>query len=260
MKGWLGGTEGVAFRTILVKEILRFLRIWIQTLLPPAITMGLYFIIFGEVLGKNLPPVAGVSFMDYMVPGIILMAVITNAYGNVVASFFSTKYQHYVEEMIIAPIRPWIIVAGYVAGGVARGVVVAFIVALVAMAFTDVSLHDGWVAAAVLLLTASLFSLGGFINAVFAKTFDDISIVPTFVLAPLTYLGGVFYSVEILPPFWRDVSALNPILYMVNAFRYGLLGTSDVDLTLSFAVILGFNAALAVIAVWLVRRGVGIKS
>ncbi len=253
-------TEVVAFRTIFTKEIVRFMRIWIQTLVPPAITMGLYFIIFGELLGKNLPPVNGISFMDYIVPGIILMAVITNAYGNVVASFFSTKHQHYVEEMIIAPIRPSIIVAGYVSGGIARGIVVAFIVGIVAMAFTEVKVEQPWLAGLVLVLTASLFSLGGFINAVFSKTFDDISIIPTFVLTPLTYLGGVFYSVEILPALWRDVSALNPILYMVNAFRYALLGTTDVDLGLSLAVILAFNGVFAVIAVGLLRKGVGIKS
>jgi len=253
-------TEVVAFRTIFTKEIVRFMRIWIQTLVPPAITMGLYFIIFGELLGKNLPPVNGISFMDYIVPGIILMAVITNAYGNVVASFFSTKHQHYVEEMIIAPIRPSIIVAGYVSGGIARGIVVAFIVGIVAMAFTEVKVEQPWLAGLVLVLTASLFSLGGFINAVFSKTFDDISIIPTFVLTPLTYLGGVFYSIDVLPELWQDVSQANPILYMVNAFRYGLLGVTDVNLPAAYAIILGFIALLWGIGWTLLRRGVGIKS
>lgn len=250
----------VAFKTILIKEILRFSRIWIQTIFPPVVTTALYFLIFGALIGDRIGQVEGVSYMDYIVPGVILMAVITHAYSNVVSSFFSTKYQRYVEEMLVSPLPEWVILGGYVAGGVARGLVVAAAVTLVSLFFTDLRVHSYAVTLSVLVLTATLFALAGFINAVFAKTFDDISMVPTFVLTPLTYLGGVFYSVEMLPEFWRAVSVFNPILYMVNAFRYGLLGVSDVDPGTSFAIILVFIVALSALGLALLRKGVGLKS
>lgn len=254
------GIQLTALKTILYKETRRFVRIWIQTLLPPAVTTALYFLIFGHLIGDRIGAVAGYSYLAYIVPGVILMTVITNAYGNVVSSFFSTKIQHYVEEMLVAPVANWVILVGYVGGGVLRGLAVAAVVTGVAVAFAEVHLHDPWVVAGVVVLTASLFSLAGFLNAIFAKHFDDISLIPTFVLTPLTYLGGVFYSVDMLPPFWRDVSVLNPILYMINAFRYGLLGVSDVDLGRAFAIMLAFNVLLAALALTLLRRGVGIKS
>ena len=250
----------IAFRTILVKEIRRFLRIWIQTILPPAITTALYFIIFGQLIGSQIGAIAGYSYMDYIVPGLILMAVITNAYGNVVSSFYGAKFSHYVEELLIAPIPNGLILVGYVAGGLARGLTVGAVVTVVAMFFTTVQVHNLAVVLSVVVLTSVLFSLGGFINAIYAKSFDDISLIPTFVLTPLTYLGGIFYSIDMLPPFWRDVSLLNPILYMINAFRYGLLGVSDIPLGTALGVTLLFIVALFAYALFLLQRGVGLKN
>jgi len=250
----------IAFRTILAKEIRRYLRIWIQTIVPPMITTALYFIIFGQLIGSQIGPIAGYSYMDYIVPGLILMAVITNAYGNVVSSFYGAKFSHYVEELLIAPIPNSLILLGYVAGGVARGLTVGLAVTLVAMFFTSLQLHNLAVVLAVVVLTSVVFSLGGFINAIYAKSFDDISIIPTFVLTPLTYLGGIFYSIDMLPPFWREVSLLNPILYMINAFRYGLLGISDIALGTAFGVTALFIIVLFAYALFLLQRGVGLKS
>lgn len=254
------GSDLTAFKTILTKEILRFSRIWLQTLMPAAITMGLYFAIFGNLIGSRIGEIQGLSYMDYIVPGVILMAVITNAYSNVVSSFYSTKYQRHVEELLVSPVPNWVILAGYVCGGVARGTAVCVVVTIVASFFTELRLAHPLITVLVVLLTAVLFALGGFINAIFAKSFDDISIIPTFVLAPLTYLGGVFYSVEMLPEFWAGLSVMNPILYMVNAFRYGLLGVSDVNIVTAFIIILLFIAALAGFALYLLELGVGIKS
>jgi len=253
-------TSYVAFKTILVKEVLRFSRIWLQTLLPPAITMGLYFVIFGNLIGSRLGGMEGYPYVDYIVPGIILMAVITNSYSNVVSSFYSTKYHRHVEELLVSPIPNAVILFGYVAGGVARGAAVAVVVTAVAMLFTDVRVEHVALSLAVVVLTATLFSLAGFINAMFGKTFDDISIVPTFVLTPLTYLGGVFYSIEILPSSWQQVSLFNPVLYMVNALRYAMLGVSDVNLLAAFLIIMAFVAALSATGLVLLKKGVGIKS
>jgi ABC-2 type transport system permease protein len=250
----------VAFRTILTKEILRFSRIWIQTVLPPAVTMALYFIIFGKLIGAQIGDMEGYRYIDFIVPGLILMSVISNSYANVVSSFYSSKFQHYVEELLIAPLPNFIILAGYVAGGVARGVVVGIVVTLVSMFFSDLQIHSYAITLAVFVLTSVLFATAGFINAIFANSFDDISIVPTFVLTPLTYLGGVFYSISLLPDFWQSVSLANPVLYMVNAFRYGLLGFSDIGMVQAFGIILFFIVALGGVALWLLARGVGIKS
>lgn len=252
--------NAVAFRTILTKEVLRFLRIWMQTLLPAAVTTALYFLIFGHLIGARIGPMEGFAYRDFIVPGLVLMSVITNAYANVVSSFYSSKFSHYVEELLIAPVPNWVILAGYVAGGVARGTVVGLVVTGVALLFSEVQIHSYGITLVVFLLTAILFSLGGFINAVFANSFDDISIVPTFVLTPLTYLGGVFYSIELLPSPWQQVSLANPVLYMVNAFRQGLLGVSDIPLGLAFLIILGFILGLGVFSLHLLKRGVGIKT
>ena len=222
--------------------------------------MGLYFVIFGNLIGSRLGDVGGYPYVDYIVPGVILMAVITNSYSNVVSSFYSTKYHRHVEELLVSPIPNAVILFGYVAGGVARGIAVALVVTGVAMLFTAVRVEHVALSLAVMLLTATLFSLAGFINAVFGKSFDDISIVPTFVLTPLTYLGGVFYSIDILSGFWRQVSLFNPVLYMVNALRYAMLGVSDVDLVTAFLIILSFVAALSAIGLVLLNKGVGIKS
>jgi ABC-2 type transport system permease protein len=250
----------VAFSTILVKEILRFLRIWVQTVLPSAITTALYFVIFGRLIGERIGPMGGFDYLDFIVPGLVLMAVITNSYANVVSSFYSSKFSRYLEEFLVAPVPNWVILAGFVAGGVARGLVVGVAVTLVSVFFTDIQVHSYAVTLLVFTLTAVLFALGGFINAVYANSFDDISIVPTFVLTPLTYLGGVFYSIELLPAFWQSLSLANPVLYMVNAFRYGLLGVSDIPLGFAFAIILIFIALLTLFSLRLLRRGVGIKT
>lgn len=254
------GRYRIALTTILVKEILRFSRIWVQTILPSAITTALYFVIFGRLIGERIGTMDGFAYLDFIVPGLVLMAVITNAYANVVSSFYSSKFSRFIEELLVSPTPNWIILAGYVAGGVARGLVVGGAVIAVAMLFTDLRIYSLGITLIVFLLTAILFSLAGFINAVFANSFDDISIVPTFVLTPLTYLGGVFYSIDLLAPFWQSVSLINPILYMINAFRFGLLGVSDIPLAVAFAIILGFILALAAISLNLLRRGVGIKT
>ncbi len=248
-----------AFKTIAIKEFLRFIRIWLQTVVPPAITVALYFIIFGQLIGSQIGDIDGFSYIDYIVPGLILMSVISNAYANCVSSFFSSKFHRSVEEMMISPLPNYIIVAGFAAGGMLRGIIVGIAVTVVSMLFTRIEIHSYGVTIAVFVLTSMLFALAGFINAVYAKTFDDISIIPTFILTPLTYLGGIFYSINMLPEFWQHVSLANPILYMINAFRYGLLGVSDIDLATAFVIIALFITGLFVFALQLLNRGVGIK-
>jgi ABC-2 type transport system permease protein len=250
----------VALKTILIKEFLRFIRIWIQTVIPAMVTVGLYFIIFGNLIGTRLGSIQDFSYMEYIAPGLIMMAIINNAYSNVVSSFFSSKFHRHIEEMLVSPIPNYIIILGFVAGGVARGGVVGLAVIAVSLLFVDISVFDPLVMLLVVLLTAALFSLGGLINAVFAKSFDDISIIPTFILTPLTYLGGIFYSIEMLPEFWQHASKLNPILYMVNTFRYGMLGVTDIDLSLSFSIICGFVFALFLLSLYLLNKGIGIKN
>ena len=250
----------VALKTIVRKEIRRFLRIWTQTIMPPAITMTLYLLIFGNLIGSRIGEMDGIRYLEFIAPGVIMMAVITNSYSNVVSSFFGARFQRFVEEMLISPTPNYVIVLGYVAGGVARGLAVGAVVTVIALLLTDVRIDNPVLTVTVVLLTATLFSLAGFINAVFAKNFDDVSIVPTFVLTPLTYLGGVFYSIRLLPELWQTVSAANPILYMVNAFRFGFLGVSDISIGAAFAIILAFIATLFVVCVQLLERGIGIKS
>ena len=258
MKRW--DTYWIAYQTIATREFLRFIRIWVQTVMPAAVTTVLYFLIFGTLIGDRIGPMDGFAYIDFIVPGLILMAVITNAYANTVSSFYQSKFGHFIEEMLIAPVPNWVILAGFVSGGVARGLVVGVAVTIVAMLFTDLAVHSWFISFLVLFLTAVLFALGGFINAVYAKSFDDVSIVPTFVLTPLTYLGGVFYSIQLLPEVWRGLSLANPVLYMINAFRYGILGVSDIGLGLAFGIILAFITALAGFSLWLLRRGVGVKA
>ena len=250
----------VALKTIVIKEVLRFSRIWVQTIVPPVITTSLYFVIFGHLIGSRIGRMDGYSYIEYIVPGLVMMAVITNSYSNVVSSFFGAKFGHYVEELLVSPTPNWLILLGYVLGGMARGLAVGIAVTAVSLIFSHLRIENLLVTISIALLTAALFSLAGFINAVFANSFDDISIVPTFVLTPLTYLGGVFYSINLLPGFWQHASMANPILYMVNAFRDGMLGTSDIPLGVSYAVILAFIVALAGVALTLLNRGVGIRS
>lgn len=248
-----------ALKTIIIKEYLRFIRIWVQTVLPPAITTALYFIIFGNLIGSQVGDINGYKYMDYIVPGIILMAVITNSYGNVVSSFYSAKFQKSIEEVLVSPTPNYLILIGYVFGGIVRGMIVGVIVTLVAMYFSDINVHSYSMSILIFFLTSSLFSIAGFINAIYANSFDDISIIPTFVLTPLTYLGGIFYSIDMLPEFWQNLSLINPILYMINSFRYGMIGTSDIDLTTALTIIISFNAMLFTFALYLLNRGIGIR-
>lgn len=250
----------VALQTIWVKECTRFLRIWVQTLVPPAITMTLYFVIFGNLIGSRIGEMGGFSYMEFIVPGLIMMAVITNSYANVCSSFYSAKFQRNIEELLIAPVPNWIIIVGFVGGGVARATIIGVIVTAVSMLFVDIKIFNLPIIIITLLLTSILFSTAGLINAIFAKSFDDISIIPTFVLTPLTYLGGVFYSISLLPEVWQWISKINPIVYMVSGFRYGFLGVSDVSYLTSMALLVGFNVVLLSIAYSLIKRGVGIRS
>jgi ABC-2 type transport system permease protein len=250
----------VALRTIWIKEVTRFMRIWVQTLVPPAITMSLYFVIFGSLIGSRIGTMGGFSYMEFIVPGLIMMAIITNSYSNVSSSFFSAKFQRNVEELLVSPVPTWVLILGFVGGGVARAMMIGVIVTVVALFFVDVQIHNFGVIVLTLILTSTLFATAGLINAVFAKTFDDISVVPTFVLTPLTYLGGVFYSLTLLPEFWQWVSKANPIVYMVNGFRYGFLGVSDVNVTISIVLLIGFNLALFALAYVLLQRGTGIRN
>lgn len=249
-----------AFNTIVIKEISRFMRIWVQTIIPPAVSMTLYFMIFGNLIGPRIGPMSGFSYSEYIAPGLIMMSIINNSYANVVSSFFGAKFQRHIEEMLVAPIPDFVILSGYIVGGVARGIFVGIVVTFVAMFFTNLKIHNYWIIITVVLLTSVLFSLGGFINGIFARKFDDISIIPTFILTPLIYLGGVFYSIDLLPEFWHKVSLLNPILYMVNTFRYGLLGVSDINLGHAYLIILGFILASFSLCLYLMKTGKGIKT
>ncbi|MDR7090910.1 MULTISPECIES: ABC transporter permease [Cellvibrio] len=247
--------QWIAFLTILHKEIKRFTRIWIQTLLPPAITMILYFVIFGKLIGSRIGDMGGFSYIEFVAPGLIMMAVITNAYANVSSSFFSAKFQRSIEELLVSPTPNYIILLGYVMGGVARGVAVGLIVTIMSLFFADLHIHHWFTTLFIVLMTSILFSIAGFINAIYANTFDDVSIIPTFVLTPLTYFGGVFYSINLLPEFWQQVSVLNPILHMVNAFRYGMLGISDLHIGMALVGLTVFVVILFVIALHLLKTG-----
>lgn len=250
----------IGYRTIVRKEITRILRIWGQTVVPPAITMTLYFIIFGNLIGRRIGEMGGFDYMQFIVPGLVMMSVITNSYGNVVSSFFGAKFGRHIEELLISPLPSWIILAGYVTGALFRGLVVGAVVIVVSLFFTRLQVEHPLITLSVLILTAIVFAMAGLVNAIFAKKFDDIAIIPTFVLTPLTYLGGVFYSISLLPEFWQKVSAFNPILYMVNGFRYGILGVSDVRMEHAYLIIGIFLVALTLFCLWLLNRGTGLRS
>ena len=250
----------IALGTIVRREVSRIVRIWGQTLVPPAITMTLYFLIFGGLIGSRIGTMDGISYMDFIVPGLVMMSVIQNSYGNISSSFFGAKFGRHVEELLVSPMPNWVILLGYVTGAVARGLAVGVIVLLIAMLFTQVRIPHPLVTFTTVLLGATIFSLAGFVNAVYAKKFDDVAIVPIFILTPLTYLGGVFYSVKLLPDWAETLTHANPIFYMVNAFRYGLLDVSDVPVGVAYALMLGFVIALTALALWLLKRGVGLRS
>nr|WP_239537646.1 ABC transporter permease [Dyella mobilis] len=251
----------IALYTIVRREIVRIMRIWTQTLIPPAITMTLYFVIFGKLIGSRIGNIQGeFTYMQYIVPGLVMMSIITNSYGNISSSFFGAKFQRSVEEMLVSPMSNWVILLGYVTGAVTRGIVVGLLVLLIALFFTNLHVVHPLVTILSVLFGATIFSLAGFVNAVYAKKFDDIALVPTFVLTPLTYLGGVFYSVNMLSEPWQAISRVNPILYMVNAFRFGVLGISDVQIGVAFGVMLIFVIGLSALALNLLKRGVGLRS
>ena len=252
--------QWVALGTIVRREVMRILRIWGQTLMPPAITMTLYFLIFGTLIGSRIGTMHGYTYMQYITPGLVMMSVITNSYGNITSSFFGAKFGRYVEEMLVSPMPPLVILGGYVLGAVLRGLLVGAIVLALSLFFTHLTVVNPWVTASSVLLASVVFSLAGFINAVYARKFDDIALVPTFVLTPLTYLGGVFYSVDQLPAPWREISHANPILYMVSAFRDGMLGAGDIALRPAYAVMLGLMLVLGWVAITLLRRGVGLRT
>ena len=249
----------VGLKTLVRKEVIRVARIWIQTIVPPAITMTLYFIIFGNLIGKRIGVMGGFDYMQFIAPGLIMMSVITNSYGNVVSSFFGAKYGKHIEEMLVSPMSNATIIIGHVAGGVIRGLMVGALVTMIALGFTRLTIEHPLVTFSMVVLASIVFALLGFVNAVFAKKFDDISIIPTFILTPLTYLGGVFYSITLLPEFWQKVSLGNPILYMVNAFRYGILGVSDIRIGYAYLIVGFFVIGLFALNLTLLNRGVGIR-
>lgn len=250
----------VAYYTMIRAEVVRIFRIWSQTLLPPVVTTTLYFIVFGAFIGSQIAPIHGFSYMQFIVPGLIMMSVITSSFMNTVSTFYFAKWTKTLEEILVSPTPDWVVIVGYVSGGVIRGLLVGILVLFVSLFFSHLAIFNIAVLFAALILTSVLFSLGGLINGVFAKSFDAISIVPTFVLTPLTYLGGIFYSVSMLPPFWQTVSHFNPILYMINAFRFGFLGITDINLTICFSVLLGFVAAALLTVLVLFKRGFGLKN
>ena len=252
-------TDWIGFKAIIIREFSRIVRIWGQTIVPPAVTATLYFIIFGSLIGRRVGQMGGFDYMQFIAPGLIMMSVITNSYGNVVSSFFGAKFGKHLEELLVSPLPNWLIVAGYVGGGILRGVLVGSVVTIVALFFTRLALTHVFAVISAVFLTSIVFSLGGFINALFATNFDQISWFPTFVLTPLTYLGGVFYSITMLPGWAHIVSHANPILYMVSAFRYGFLGTTDVDLRLAYAIMVSAAAGMFALAVALLNRGTGIR-
>ncbi len=249
----------IALQTILRKEMVRILRIWPQTLLPPAITMSLYFVIFGHVIGSKIGLIDGYHYSQFIAPGLVMMSVILNAYGNVSSSFFSAKFTHSIQELMVAPVSEWTILIGYTLGGVIRGLLVGIVVLIVASLFTHIPIQHFFSMLAILLISAWLFSLAGFLNALFANSFDDISIIPNFILTPLTYLGGVFYSIQVLPSPWNIIAHFNPILYLMNGFRYGMLGISDVSPAIGLFIAVIVSASLAILCYILLKRGWGLR-
>ncbi len=255
----LAKTNLIGFNTIVIREFNRIVRIWGQTIVPPAITATLYFVIFGSLIGRRIGEMGGYSYIQYIAPGLIMMSVITNSYGNVVSSFFGAKFGKHIEELLVAPLSHWLIVLGYMCGGLARGLVVGSVVTIVTLLFTHMHVKHPLIVISAVMLSSMVFSLAGMVNATFAKNFDQISFIPTFVLTPLTYLGGVFYSIKLLPDWAQGLSHANPILYMVNAFRYGFLGVSDVDVRLAYTIMIGAAAVLFATCVWLIHKGVGMR-
>ena len=259
MSAGFASIRWIGFQTIVLREIGRILRIWGQTIVPSAVTVALYFVIFGSLIGGRIGEMDGVGYMQYIAPGLIMMAVITNSYANVSSSFFGAKFQRFLEEISVSPQPNWVVIAGYVGGGVLRGLLVGLAVTVISLIFTHLPVHHFFVIIAAVLLTAIVFSLAGFVNGVFAKNFDQVNWIPTFILTPLTYFGGVFYSINLLPEWARTMSFANPVLHMVNAFRYGFLGRSDVNVALAFGIMTLAAIVLFGISLWLMERGTGLR-
>ena len=252
--------QWIAFKTLLRKETNRITRIWTQTLLPPLVTQGLYFIIFGKFIGSQVGAINGITYMSFIVPGLVMMAVVNAAYSNVVSSFFGAKFQRSIEELLVAPMQEWVIVSGYMVAGVLRAMIVGGLVFLVSCFFSHPSVHHIGIILMFMILTSVVFSLAGLITGIFARNFDEVAVFQNFILVPLTYLGGVFYSVGKLPVFWQNFSKLNPILYMVDGFRYGFFGFSDVNVGFSVGLLIVLTVALWQINIWLLRKGIGVKN
>jgi ABC-2 type transport system permease protein len=251
-----------SYYTMLRKDVVRIFRIWAQTFLPSVITSALYFLIFGTVLGSRIGQMHGVDYISFVVPGLVMLAVVTNAYANTSFTFFQSKFfVRSIDEILVSPTPPWVMIAGFISGGVVRGLMVGTIVLLVSVFFTHLHLAVANVLLILLFgfLTAFVFSLAGLVNGIYAKSIDAINIVPTFVLQPLVYLGGVFYSVSALPQIAQYVTYVNPLFYLVNGFRYGFLGISDISLSLSLAVLVGLIAVLSGINWYLIKTGLGLK-
>jgi ABC-2 type transport system permease protein len=253
-------SDMISLSSIARKEIIRIFRIWIQTLVPPVITMSLYFVIFGGFIGSQIGDIKGYSYMTFIAPGLIMMSIITNSYTNTVSSFFSAKFQRNVEELLVSPTPSWVIILGYISGGMTRGLCVGILVTAVSFMFNQISIHNIFFIILFAILTSFVFSLAGMINGIYAKKFDDISIIPTFVITPLTYLGGVFYSLSLLPEFWQIISKANPIIYMISGFRYGFLGVSDINVWAGVAMLLFFSIVLFSANLYLLKKGIGIRS
>jgi ABC-2 type transport system permease protein len=250
----------ITFQTIVKKEISRFMRIWTQTLLPQVITQSLYFLIFGSFIGSQINPVNGINYMSFIIPGLVMMGIINSAYSNVVSSFFGAKFQRSIEELMVSPTPNSVIILGYSSGGIIRGMLVGFIIFLVSIFFQTPTIHSFSIIILFSLLTATVFSLAGLLNSIFATKFDDVAIIPTFVLTPLTYLGGVFYSIKDLPIFWQQVSKFNPIIYMIDGFRFGFYGQSDFNMIISIGMLISFTILLYLINLYILRKGYGLKN
>ena len=248
-----------SLKTLTYREIRRFFRIWQQALIPSVITTMLYFVIFGSFIGSRIGSMGGFEYMQFMAPGLIMLAVITNSYSNVVSSFYGNKFSRSLEELLVSPMPTYLILIGFVAGGVARGIIVGILVLITSLFFTEIAVQNISLTLLVIILTAILFSLAGLLNAIFADSFDDINIVPTFILTPLIYLGGVFYSITLLSETWQIISKLNPVLYMVNAFRYGMLGVSDINVNFAIGMISFFIIIFYTASLYILKKGIGIR-
>jgi ABC-2 type transport system permease protein len=249
-----------AYNTIVRKEVLRFSRIWKQTLIPPVITNILYFIIFGNLIGERIGQIESFSYTDFIFPGLLLMSVITHSYTNTVSSLYISKYHRYIEELLVSPIQNYTILAGFITGGVIRGLSVGVVVIIAAQFFVTFTVHNLFLMMIVIILSSTLFSMCGFLNGLFASDWDDINVIPTFIMTPLTYLGGIFFSISMLPEIWQDIALINPILYLINALRFSMLGITDVSVAIAFLIILLFNIVLATLCIYFLKIGKGLRT